>query len=115
MGRGAYDIREILNKEHRVTVINEREDFQFVPSNPWIAVGWRERPEISFPIRPHLEKKSIEFIASAVVIIDPQTNQLSLQAGASYQLPKNISLALQATRYSGDVQTLMLDFSHLIP
>ncbi len=41
--------------------------------------------------------------------------QLSLQAGASYQLPNNISIALQATRYSGDVQTLMLDFSHLIP
>jgi sulfide:quinone oxidoreductase len=78
---GAYEIREILNKEHRVTVINEREDFQFVPSNPWIAVGWRERPEISFPIRPHLEKKGIEFIASAVVTIDPKTNQLTLANG----------------------------------
>ena len=40
---GAYEIREILSKEHQVTVINDKEDFQFVPSNPWIAVGWRER------------------------------------------------------------------------
>lgn len=78
---GAYEIREILNKEHQVTVINERADFQFVPSNPWIAVGWRERPEISFPIRPHLEKKGIEFIASAVVTIDPKANQLTLANG----------------------------------
>jgi len=78
---GAYEIREILNKEHQVTVINEREDFQFVPSNPWIAVGWRERPEISFPIRQYLEKKGIEFIASAVITIDPKTNQLTLANG----------------------------------
>ncbi|WP_430459915.1 NAD(P)/FAD-dependent oxidoreductase [Thalassolituus sp. LLYu03] len=78
---GAYEIREILSKNHQVTVINEREDFQFVPSNPWIAVGWRERPEISFPIRPYLEKKGIEFIASAVVTIDPHANKLTLANG----------------------------------
>ena len=26
---GAYEIREILSKQHKVTVINDREDFQF--------------------------------------------------------------------------------------
>ncbi|MCA6063589.1 NAD(P)/FAD-dependent oxidoreductase [Thalassolituus marinus] len=78
---GAYEIREILSNNHQVTVINEREDFQFVPSNPWIAVGWRERPEISFPIRPYLEKKGIEFIASAVVTIDAEGNKLTLSNG----------------------------------
>ena len=41
--------------------------------------------------------------------------QLSLQAGASYPLANNIRVGVQATRYSGDVQTLMVDFSHLIP
>lgn len=80
---GAYEIREILGNEHQVTVINDKEDFQFVPSNPWIAVGWRERPETSFAIRPHLEKKGIEFIASAVVTIDAANNKLALQNGDS--------------------------------
>lgn len=78
---GAYEIREILSKQHKVTVINDREDFQFVPSNPWIGVGWRERPEVSFPIRPYLEKKGIEFIASAVVNINAKENQLTLANG----------------------------------
>ncbi|UXD86831.1 Ig-like domain-containing protein [Thalassolituus hydrocarboniclasticus] len=41
--------------------------------------------------------------------------QLSLQAGASYPLSNNTRLTVQASRYSGDVQMLMLDFSHLIP
>ena len=78
---GAYEIKEMLGKEHQVTVINEREDFQFVPSNPWIAVGWRERPDTSFPIRPYLDKKDIGFIAQAVVKIDPDNNSLTLADG----------------------------------
>lgn len=78
---GAYEIRELLGRHHQVTVINEREDFQFVPSNPWIAVGWRERPQTSFAIRPYLEKKNIEFIASAVVTLDAANNQLVLANG----------------------------------
>ncbi|WP_221799164.1 NAD(P)/FAD-dependent oxidoreductase [Oceanobacter mangrovi] len=79
---GAYEIREILDKEHQVTVINNREDFQFVPSNPWIAVGWRERSEISFPIRPYLEKKGIEFIASAAVKLDAENSVIQLADGS---------------------------------
>ena len=79
---GAYEIRELLAAEHQVTVINEREDFQFVPSNPWIAVGWRQRPETSFAIRPYLENKGIEFIASAVDRIDPEANCLYLRDGS---------------------------------
>lgn len=78
---GAYEIREKLGSQHTVSVINEREDFQFVPSNPWVAVGWRKRPQISFPIRPRLEKKNIEFIAQAVTKVDAANNQLELADG----------------------------------
>ena len=51
----AYELRMELGREHEITVINEREYFQFVPSNPWLAVGWRERSHITFDIRPHLD------------------------------------------------------------
>lgn len=78
---GAYEMREKLGKDHQITLINEREDFQFVPSNPWVAVGWRDRPDTSFPIRPYLEKKGIEFIAKRVDEIKPNDNQLVLNDG----------------------------------
>ena len=42
----AYEMRAAVGKEHKITVVNERPDFQFVPSNPWLAVGWRERDAI---------------------------------------------------------------------
>ena len=35
----AYEMRELLPKEHTVTVVSALDYFQFVPSNPWLAVG----------------------------------------------------------------------------
>jgi len=55
--------------------------FQFVPSNPWAAVGWRKREDITLPIRPHLEKKGIAFIGQRVDRIDAAGNQLTLANG----------------------------------
>ncbi len=79
----AYELRDTLDQTHSITVINAVDHFQFVPSNPWLAVGWRERDDISFPIRPYLEKKGIGFIASAVVKIDADNNRLTLANGDS--------------------------------
>jgi sulfide:quinone oxidoreductase len=74
----AYEIREKLGKEHKVTVVNATDYFQFVPSNPWIAVGWREREQITVPIAPYLTRKGIAFHAQAVTSIDAPANRLTL-------------------------------------
>ena len=79
----AYELRAKLDRSHRITVINAVDYFQFVPSNPWLAVGWRERGAITFPIRPHLEKKDIGFVAQRVTRIDAEANQLQLQDGSA--------------------------------
>jgi sulfide:quinone oxidoreductase len=77
----AYELRAALSKTHKITVINALDHFQFVPSNPWLAVGWRDREAITFPIRPYLEKKGIDFIAQRVQRIDAPRNTLELQDG----------------------------------
>lgn len=74
----AYELRAALDRSHRITVINAVDYFQFVPSNPWLAVGWREREAITFPIRPYLEKKGIDFIAQRVQRIDADANTVDL-------------------------------------
>jgi len=78
----AYELREKLDRSHRITVVNAVDYFQFVPSNPWVAVGWRQRDDISFPIRPYLEKKGIEFVVQRVDRIDAEGNALLLQDGS---------------------------------
>ena len=77
----AYELREKLGMEHQVTVVNERPDFQFVPSNPWVAVGWRDRESVTFDIRPHLERKNIKFIAKRCDKIDAPNNRMELDGG----------------------------------
>ncbi len=77
----AYEIKELLGNAHRVTVVNSTDYFQFVPSNPWLAVGWRQRDDITVEIAPYLAKKGIDFIAKAVTQIDAAANRLTLDGG----------------------------------
>jgi sulfide:quinone oxidoreductase len=79
----AYELRELLGKEHEVTLVNERDYFQFLPSNPWLAVGWRDRDSITFDIRPHVERKGVNFISKRVDKIDAENNRLELDGGES--------------------------------
>src|SRR3989304_177196 len=67
----AYEMKAALGAGHSVTVILNTDTFHFVPSNPWVAVGWRSRKDISFPLRQPLEKKGIKFISDGAVAIDP--------------------------------------------
>jgi sulfide:quinone oxidoreductase len=77
----AYEMKEMLGKGHEVTVVNERDYFQFVPSNPWVAVGWRTRSDITFPIEKYLNKKGINFIAARCDKIDAAGSTLHLDNG----------------------------------
>ena len=78
----AYDLKKALGKAHDVTLINAAEAFQFTPSNPWIAVGWRTPEQISVPIRERVEKKGIRFIAQSVTMLDPAARRLLLADGS---------------------------------
>ena len=79
----AYELKAKLGNQHQITVVNAVDYFQFVPSNPWLAVGWSKREKITFPIRPYLEKKGINFIAQPVSKIDAEQNKLQLANGDS--------------------------------
>jgi len=72
----AYEMREMLPKEHTVTVVSAVDYFQFVPSNPWVAVG-----EIVLKVGPLLERKGIKFIAKPVTTIDAAGSRLTLSGG----------------------------------
>ncbi len=77
----AYEVRQELGKEHKVTVVTADTYFQFIPSNPWVAVGWRNRDDITFPLAPYLERKGIDLISQRVDKIVPTENRLELANG----------------------------------
>ncbi|HYL03765.1 MAG TPA: FAD/NAD(P)-binding oxidoreductase, partial [Steroidobacteraceae bacterium] len=79
----AFELRKRLGKEHRVTLIGSSPNFEFTPSNPWMAVGWRERRQISVPLRAPLEAKGIQWVAESVETIAAPANELVLRTGAA--------------------------------
>jgi len=84
----AYEMKDALKKlgkEHEVTVVSNVDYFHFTPSNPWVAVGWRTREEITFKCEPYLKKKGISFIASGVEKVVPEENKLELANGEAIQ------------------------------
>lgn len=77
----AYDLKAHFGNKHEVTLINPSEHFQFTPSNPWVVVGWRDQEQVLVPIRKHVERRGIKFIAKAVETIEPSANRLVLDDG----------------------------------
>lgn len=77
----AFELRSKLGNAHAITVVNKDDYFQFVPSNPWLAVGWREREAITEKIAPILKKHDVQFIASPTTLIDAASNKVVLANG----------------------------------
>lgn len=74
----AYELKAALGNKHKITVVNASDNFYFVPSNPWVAIGWRSREDISFQLNPHLRKKNIHFIKGICTKIDTDNQCLIL-------------------------------------
>ena len=77
----AYEMREKARKEDSVIVVSERPTFQFTPSNPWVAVGWRKQGQIEIELEKPLRKKNIEFIPKWVKTLRPADNVMEFGDG----------------------------------
>ena len=66
----AYELRETLGKGHEIVLVGNGDSFGFTPSNPWLAVGWRKRDEISLDVAEHVGRHGIHFDGSGVAQID---------------------------------------------
>jgi len=77
----AFELRSELPKAHRVTLVSPDETFRFVPSNPWVAVGWRDRSAVTETLGPQLERKGIELVAGRVARVVPEQNRVMLEDG----------------------------------
>ena len=77
----AFDMKTEKRREDNITVISDKAYFQFTPSNPWAAVGWREKDDVTIDLAPVMQKQGIGFIHDAVVKVDPEGNKLVLESG----------------------------------
>ncbi|WP_129782301.1 NAD(P)/FAD-dependent oxidoreductase [Peristeroidobacter soli] len=77
----AYELRKKLGKQHAVTLIGASPYFEFTPSNPWVAVGWRQCEQTRVALQEPLQAKGVQWIAERVDRIDADTRRLQLSGG----------------------------------
>ncbi|MDE1893538.1 MAG: FAD-dependent oxidoreductase [Xanthomonadaceae bacterium] len=78
----AYEIKAELGAGHSVCVVGEGPRFNFTPSNPWVAVGWRKPEEIGLDVVEPLKRKGIDFVEMAAEAVLADQNRLRLIDGS---------------------------------
>ena len=77
----AFALRKHLPKNHQVTLIGARPYFEFTPSNPWVAVGWRTTEQTRVTMQVPLENKGVRWNIGTVNHIDAEKSKVKLADG----------------------------------
>ena len=79
----AYELRDALGAEHKVSVVNKGSHYSFVPSNPWVAVGWRERDAVEIDLAPVFQRRNIALYPQGAKRLDAAQKRVELSDGSS--------------------------------
>jgi sulfide:quinone oxidoreductase len=79
----AYELKAEMRAGDTVTVIGQGPRYHFVPSNPWVAAGWRERDEIEIDIAAVMARKGITYLGQGAARVHPAENRVELTDGGS--------------------------------
>lgn len=79
----AYDLNEQMQNSAEIILVSDAPLFSFTPSNPWVAVGWREPSAIQIDLAKAMRRKKIGFVAQKAMRVEPDKNALHLADGTS--------------------------------
>ena len=77
----AYELKDALGADHQVSVITKGTQYSFVPSNPWVAVGWRNREAVTIDLEPVMRKRQIKLYPQGAKQLDPASKRIELIDG----------------------------------
>lgn len=66
----AYALRRKLGRAAEITVLSKDAAFTFMPSLPWVIMGWRDPARIQIPLAGPLGRRGIRFVHGAVEELD---------------------------------------------
>jgi len=77
----AYEIAEEVRGRASVMLVSDRDRFSFTPSNPWVAVGWREPAAIQVELAPIMKRKGIGFTSAGAKKVRADKSLVELNDG----------------------------------
>jgi sulfide:quinone oxidoreductase len=72
----AYALRRRLGEGAEVTVISRDAEFTFLPSLPWVILGWRDPAQIQIPLERPLTRRGIRFVHDEARELDPDKGEV---------------------------------------
>jgi sulfide:quinone oxidoreductase len=78
----AYEMKDAMRPTDQLTVVGMGTTYSFVPSNPWVAVGWRQREDIAVDLAAAFARRRIELRPEGAKRVHPDQNQLELSDGS---------------------------------
>jgi sulfide:quinone oxidoreductase len=66
----AYELRRRLGQDVEITVISRDAGFTFLPSLPWLIMGWRDPSRLQVPLGAPLQRRRIRFVHAEVQELD---------------------------------------------
>ena len=76
-----YELSQELGKQHDIVLIGDSDRFEFTPSNPWVAVGWRKEGQVCVDLPKLMTKHGIEFHSIGAKRLHPDDNKIELNDG----------------------------------
>lgn len=77
----AFELKDELGGAHEIVLVSDQQDFEFTPSNPWVAVKWRKPEAIRLDLEQLMPKHGIRFVCNAVKRVQPESHDLLLSDG----------------------------------
>jgi sulfide:quinone oxidoreductase len=77
----AFELKDELGKQHEIVLVSDQDNFEFTPSNPWVAVKWRKPEAIRLDLNTLMPKHGIRFVGTAVKRVQPESRNLLLEDG----------------------------------
>ncbi|MGF1602075.1 MAG: NAD(P)/FAD-dependent oxidoreductase [Thermosynechococcaceae cyanobacterium] len=72
----AYELRHLLPRSHKVTLISNTPKFTFIPSLPWVSLGLTPLEKIQMEIGERVTKRGINWVPESVVKLNPHTQEV---------------------------------------
>jgi sulfide:quinone oxidoreductase len=79
----AYELKQAIRSEDRVTLVSNKPFFQFTPSNPWVAVKWRSKKDIIVDLATVLPRQGVAFNGTGAARVHAAENRVELGDGSS--------------------------------
>lgn len=79
----AFALHEKLKRRAEVMALSDSDTYTFVPSNPWVAVRWRDVEDVQVDLPPVFARQGMGFSSAGAKRVVPAENRIELNDGTS--------------------------------